>query len=106
MKCCAFGNTSFVKGAICAFLEPPAVAVLIVHRLTTIPFSFTAHGHDIHKDRTMLWEKISAAAFAVTVSGYNTSLMTKECPSGDDNKIDVIHCGVDTRLFKVPEKLD
>jgi glycosyltransferase involved in cell wall biosynthesis len=54
----------------------------------------------------MLREKIAAAAFAVTVSEYNRSLMAKECPQGDDSKIHVIHCGVDTRLFKVPVKLD
>ena len=117
------GNTNFLFGAISAFpkavhfakimLEEkvthvhahfsnhPAVAALVVHRLTGIPFSFTAHGHDIHKDRTMLGEKIAAAAFAVTVSEYNKSLMAKECLPGTDSKIHVIHCGVDTRLFKV-----
>jgi glycosyltransferase involved in cell wall biosynthesis len=88
------------------FSNHPAVAALIVHRLAGIPFSFTAHGHDIHKDRTMLGEKIAAAAFAVTVSRYNKSLMAKECAPGVDDKIHVIHCGVDTRLFKVPVKPD
>jgi glycosyltransferase involved in cell wall biosynthesis len=124
----AFGNANFLFGAISAFPKAvhfskmmveeqvthihahfsnhPAVAALIVHRLTGIPFSFTAHGHDIHKDRTMLREKIEAAAFAVTVSGYNKSLMAKECPPGTDSKIHVIHCGVDTRLFKVPVSSD
>ena len=123
-----FGNANFLIGAISAFPKAvhfskimveeqvthihahfsnhPAVVALIVHRLTGLPFSFTAHGHDIHKDRTMLREKISAAAFAVTVSKYNKSLMAKECPPEDDNKIHVIHCGVDTRLFQVPVELD
>jgi len=120
----AFGNTNFLIGAISAFPKAvhfsammveervthihahfsnhPAVAALVVHRLTGIPFSFTAHGHDIHKDRTMLREKISAAVFAVTVSKYNKSLMAKECPPEDVSKIHVIHCGVDTRLFQQP----
>lgn len=124
----SFGNTNFLIGAISVFPKAvhfskimteqrvthvhahfsnhPAVAALIIHRLTGIPFSFTAHGHDIHKDRTMLREKIAAAAFAVTVSKYNKSLMAKECPPEDDSKIHVIHCGVDTRLFKVLEKGD
>ncbi len=121
-----FGNINFLVGAISMFPKAvhfskmmaeqeithvhahfsnhPAVAALIVHRLTGIPFSFTAHGHDIHKDRTMLREKIAAAAFAVTVSEYNKSLMAKECRPGEDSKIHVIHCGVDTRLFKLPVK--
>ncbi len=124
----AFGNTYFLIGAISAFPKAvhfskmmaeeqvthvhahfsnhPAVTALIVHRLTGIPFSFTAHGHDIHKDRTMLREKIAAAAFAVTVSVYNKSIMAKECSPEDDSKIHVLHCGVDTRLFKVPVKPD
>ena len=123
-----FGNANFLIGAISAFPKAvhfskimveeqvthihahfsnhPAVVALIVHRLTGIPFSFTAHGHDIHKDRTMLREKISASAFSITVSKYNKALMAKECPPEDDNKIHVIHCGVDTRLFQVPVELD
>jgi glycosyltransferase involved in cell wall biosynthesis len=124
----AFGNTNFLFGALSAFPKAvhfsklmvdekvthihahfsnhPAVAALIVHRLTGIPFSFTAHGHDIHKDRTMLREKIAAAAFAVTVSKYNKALMAKECPPEDEHKIHVVHCGVDTRLFQVPAEMD
>jgi glycosyltransferase involved in cell wall biosynthesis len=124
----AFGNTGFLIGGISTFPKAvhfsrvmaedqvthvhahfsnhPAVVALIVHRLTGIPFSFTAHGHDIHKDTTMLREKIATAAFAVTVSQYNKSLMAKECPPEDKSKIHVIHCGVDTRLFNVPMKSD
>jgi glycosyltransferase involved in cell wall biosynthesis len=123
-----FGNANFLFGAISAFPKAvhfsrmmveeqvshihahfsnhPAVVALIIHRLTGIPFSFTAHGHDIHKDRTMLHEKIAASAFAVTVSEYNKSLMAKKCPPEDEDKIHVIHCGVDTRLFQVPVESD
>lgn len=82
------------------FSNHPAVVALIIHRLTGIPFSFTAHGHDIHVDRTMLKEKITAASFVVTISEYNKSLMEKECAPGDENKIHVIHCGVDLRVFR------
>ena len=53
------------------FATHPAVAALIVHRLTGIPFSFTAHGSDLHVDRRMLDIKVAASAFAVTVSTYN-----------------------------------
>jgi len=123
-----FGNFNFLIGAIGVFPKAvhfsklmaeqgvthihahfsnhPAVVALIVHRLTGLPFSFTAHGHDIHKDRTMLRQKIAAAAFAVTVSEYNRSLMAQECLQGEDSKIHVIHCGVDTRLFKASVKSD
>ena len=46
------------------FSNHPVVAALVIHRLTGIPFSFTAHGHDIHVTRVMLRQKVDAAAFA------------------------------------------
>ena len=82
------------------FANHPTVAALIVHRLTGIPFSFTAHGHDIHVERRMLREKIDAASFAVMISDYNTSLVLSECPGTDPGKLRVLHCGADTALFR------
>lgn len=88
------------------FSNHPGVAALIVHRLTGIPFSFTAHGHDIHVDRTMLKEKVDAAAFAVTVSQYNKKLMIDDCSIDAARKIHVIHCGVDIRKFQAVARED
>ena len=38
----------------CHFANHPALAGFVIHRLTGIPFSFTAHGSDLHVDRRML----------------------------------------------------
>lgn len=84
------------------FATHPAVAAYIVHRLTGIPFSFTAHGSDLHVDRRMLGEKVAAAAFAVTVSEYNRDVMVRECGEHVRNRIHVIHCGVDPDRFAPP----
>lgn len=81
------------------FANHPAVAALIIHRLTGIPFSFTAHGSDLHVERRMLDRKVAAAAFAVTVSGYNRELMVQECGERMRDKIHVVHCGVDPEVF-------
>jgi glycosyltransferase involved in cell wall biosynthesis len=81
------------------FANHPALAALIVHRLTGIPFSFTAHGHDLHVDRTMLADKIKAAAFAVMISEYNRNLVLGECPGVPLEKLPIIHCGADTGCF-------
>lgn len=81
------------------FANHPTVAAFVVHRLTGIPFSFTAHGHDIHVERRMLREKIDAAAFAVMISEYNRRLVLEECPGSDPRKLHVLHCGADTDLF-------
>lgn len=82
------------------FSDHPAASAYIINRLTGIPFSFTAHGSDLHRDRHMLCEKISAAKFVVTISEYNKRIISSEC--GDDlaEKVKIIHCGVDTEFFR------
>ena len=81
------------------FANHPALAAFIVHRLTGIPFSFTAHGSDLHVDRRMLDRKVGAAAFAVAISEFNRRLMMSACGDEAGEKIHVIHCGVDETVF-------
>lgn len=78
------------------FAHHPALAAWIIHRLTGIPYSFTAHGHDVQVDRRMLCRKVEDSAFAVTISEHNRALMVDTCP-GQADRIDVLHTGVDTR---------
>jgi len=84
------------------FATHPALAGYVIHRLTHIPFSFTAHGSDLHVDRRMLREKVAASAFAVTVSRFNKDLMAHECGAAAAEKIHVVHCGVDPHYFSPP----
>ncbi|MEX0820250.1 MAG: glycosyltransferase [Pirellulaceae bacterium] len=81
------------------FASHPAAVAYIIHRLVGIPFSFTAHGSDLHRDRHMLREKVAAARSVVTISQYNRNIIAQAC--GDDSleKVRVIHCGVDTAKF-------
>jgi glycosyltransferase involved in cell wall biosynthesis/peptidoglycan/xylan/chitin deacetylase (PgdA/CDA1 family) len=81
------------------FATHPTVAALVIHRLTGIPFSFTAHGSDLHVDRRMLDAKLAAAAFAVTVSNFNKNVMVETCGQEVADKIRVIRCGVDLDVF-------
>jgi glycosyltransferase involved in cell wall biosynthesis len=82
----------------CHFATHPALAGLIVHRLTGIPYSFTAHGSDLHVDRTMLCQKVAEAAFTVTISDDNRKVFERHC-GGPIQTLEVIHCGVDTGVF-------
>ncbi len=82
------------------FASHPAVAAFIIHRLTGISFSFTAHGSDLHVDRHMLREKVEAAALVVAISNYNRELILEECGDVFRDKVTVIHCGVDTQVFQ------
>jgi glycosyltransferase involved in cell wall biosynthesis len=86
------------------FCNHPATSAWIIHRLTGIPFSFTAHGSDLHVERRMLDTKVQAAAFAVTISRFNKEVMVQTCGEQTRRKIHVIHCGVDTACFVPPER--
>jgi glycosyltransferase involved in cell wall biosynthesis len=77
------------------FASHAATAALIIHRLTGIPFSFTARGTDVQVYRQMLKEKIEAAQSVVAVSSDNKNIMAAECGPSMRQKIRVIHGGVD-----------
>ena len=82
------------------FASHPAAAGFIIHRLAGIPYSFTAHGSDLHRDRHMLFEKVAEAAFVVAISNYNKELIVSECQGKFRDKVVVVHCGVDTQVFQ------
>ena len=85
----------------CHFANHPALAGFIIHRLANIPYSFTAHGSDLHVDRTFLWPKVREAAFVIAISDDNRREILTECPPGAaDAKVHVLHCGVDTARFR------
>jgi colanic acid/amylovoran biosynthesis glycosyltransferase len=88
------------------FANHPATAGLVVHRLTGLPFSFTAHGSDIHKDRHMLCRKVSEAAFVVAVSRSNADVIAGECGPEARTRMHVIRCGVDLDRFRPPHQDD
>ena len=82
------------------FASHPAAAAFIIHRLVGIPYSFTAHGSDLHRDRHMLREKVAEAEFVAAISKYNQELIISECQGKYREKVTVIHCGVDTKVFR------
>ena len=85
------------------FASHAALAALVVHRLTGIPYSFTARGSDIHVDRTMLGRKLAAAEFAIAVSEFNRRVMETAGEAGVGGKIHVIYGGIDTNRFRPPD---
>ncbi len=85
------------------FASHPAAAAYVIHRLTGIPYSFVAHGTDLHVDRHMLREKVRDAAFVVAISDYNRELILSECGREHAEKVIVVHCGVDPSVFRPRE---
>jgi glycosyltransferase involved in cell wall biosynthesis len=90
----------------CHFSNHPAAAGFVINRLTGIPYSFTAHGFDLHVDRHMLCEKVGGAAFVVAVSDYNRRLILEECGERAGARVAVVHCGVDTDFFRPGKAAD
>jgi glycosyltransferase involved in cell wall biosynthesis len=84
----------------CHFATHPALAGFLVHRLTGIPYSFTAHGSDIHVDRHMLRQKVEEAAVVVPISEFNREVILRECDRAQAPKLVVVHCGVDTQVLR------
>lgn len=82
------------------FASHPAAAAFVIHRLTGIPYSFTAHGSDLHRERRMLREKVAEAAFVVTISEYNRRWILAECGEACRDKVLIVPCGVDLRVFQ------
>jgi glycosyltransferase involved in cell wall biosynthesis len=83
------------------FASHPTVAAIVIRRLVGIPYSFTAHGSDLHRDQRMLGQKIAEATFAVTISDYNRRVMVATCErESDRGKVRIIRCGVNPDLFQ------
>jgi glycosyltransferase involved in cell wall biosynthesis len=65
--------------------------------MTGLPYSFTAHGGDLHVDQTFLARKLADASFVVTISRYNASLLAAY---GNQEHHYVVHCGVDPTAYR------
>ena len=78
----------------------------VIQRIAGIPYSFTAHGSDIHCDRHMLREKVAEADFVVPISNFNKKVILDECKGQYMDKLKVIHCGVDTQQDFKPRSWD
>jgi colanic acid/amylovoran biosynthesis glycosyltransferase len=80
------------------FASTAASVALHVHRLTGVPYSFTAHAKDIYRhdlDLGHLRTKLDEARFAVTVSDYNRDHLTR---LGGDEVVRIYN-GLDLRRF-------
>jgi len=81
------------------FASHPAAVAYVIHRLTGIPFSFVAHGSDLHCDQHMLSEKTQQAAAVIAISDDNRRMILDVCGTHNDLKVHTVHCGVDLEEF-------
>jgi colanic acid/amylovoran biosynthesis glycosyltransferase len=83
------------------FLHGPTNIALFVSQYLNTPFSFTMHsGSDILCDPPMLRTALTLCRKAVTISDYNKRYLEGRFGDRLSRKIEVIHCGIDTEVFK------
>ncbi len=76
------------------FATHTAFMAYVIHELSGITFSFTAHAHDIFIRKAMLCRKVEAARFVAVISEFNREWIAKHCGDATLSKIHVVRCGV------------
>lgn len=74
------------------FAGHPATAAWIAARVSDVPFSFSAHMHDIFVTQGLLAKKARAARFVRAISDYNRRFLAG-LPGFPAGKLHVLRCG-------------
>ncbi|MFY8122613.1 MAG: glycosyltransferase, partial [Silanimonas sp.] len=82
----------------------PSTVAWALSKLTGVPFSFTAHAHDIFVEDQLVAPKLADAALAVTISRYNVRYLSRWGAEQLGERLQVVHCGVD--FAELAENLD
>jgi glycosyltransferase involved in cell wall biosynthesis len=72
----------------------PSTSALALAQALGVPFSFTAHAHDLFVEDHLQMEKLTAARFSVTISEFNRSLLRRRFGAEAVERLHVIRCGV------------
>ncbi len=72
----------------------PSTAAMFAAQRLGLPFSFTAHAHDLFLEDHLLAAKLKRAAFSVTISQYNREFLAATLGPAFVKNTRVIHCGV------------
>jgi len=74
-----------------------------VSLLTNIPYSFTAHAHDIWHDQLLLPEKLSEAEFVCCCSEFGRQWLMRQTAKDVSTKVHLVHHGVNVTRFSPPQ---
>jgi colanic acid/amylovoran biosynthesis glycosyltransferase len=85
------------------FATYPALAAWTAWRLAGIPYSFTAHAHDLFVHQAMLARKADDAEFVVAISDYNRRFILDHA-DGRAPAVELVHCGVDPSRLPYRER--
>jgi glycosyltransferase involved in cell wall biosynthesis len=80
-----------------------ALGAWVIKRLTGVPYTFTAHAHDLFVEQTFLREKVEEAEAVVAVSEYNRRFLA-DYGGGAATPVTVIRCGIDVGAYPYRER--
>jgi colanic acid/amylovoran biosynthesis glycosyltransferase len=75
----------------------PLLAAWICARLAAVPYSFTAHAHDLFVDQSFLRRGLADARFAVAISAFNQRFLGRY---GARTPVYIVHCGIDASRYR------
>ena len=82
----------------------PATAGWVMSEISGIPFSITAHAHDIYLDQAMLAFKLHQAVAVLTCTRQNLDFLKKLAPDVPDGRIRLSYHGLDLDVYKPAPK--
>jgi len=85
------------------FANHPTFVTLLVHHITGLPFSFTAHAKDIYArgpSRELVRRQLKSSEFAVTVSEANRLHFVDELGRAEASKMRRLYNGVDLEMIR------
>jgi colanic acid/amylovoran biosynthesis glycosyltransferase len=75
----------------------PLLAAWVCGRLVGVPYSFTAHAHDLFVDQSFLRRGMADARFAIAISDFNRQALERY---GHGTPVHVVHCGIDVSTYR------
>jgi colanic acid/amylovoran biosynthesis glycosyltransferase len=81
------------------FASYSTLAAWLCARLTGVPYSFTAHAHDLFVDQSLLAVELRDASFVVAVSEFNRRFL-RDYGGDRDTSVHVIHCGIEPDAYR------
>ncbi|MEW5794826.1 MAG: glycosyltransferase family 4 protein [Candidatus Zixiibacteriota bacterium] len=85
------------------FASLPSTIAYYAHRISSIPYSFTAHAKDIFvytADEHQLSQKLVTATPVVTVTEFNRTYLLGQTANPNDVRLRVIHNGINLEYFR------
>src|SRR5205823_3629980 len=85
------------------FAHDPALVALLTHRLTGLPWSFTAHARDLWQvPAEAVADRVGSASLTVACCQAGADHLRELLPADLRERVRLVHHGVDTRTFRPP----